>query len=110
MVLRVLDLGKGRALGHHDGRRDAQPSRMIGDALGMVARRHGDDAAGPLGLGQAEQLVQRPALLEGGGELQILELQPDLAAGDGRERARLPHRRAHHLSGDRRGGLFDIFQ
>jgi hypothetical protein len=47
----------------------------------VVAGAHGDDAAPALGLRQQEQLVQCAALLERGGELQVLELQPQLAAG-----------------------------
>ena len=42
---RVLDLGVGREGRHDDGGRDAEPAGVIGHALGVVAGRHGDDAA-----------------------------------------------------------------
>ena len=45
-------------------------------------------------LAELQQLVQRAALLVGGGELQVLELHPDLGAGDLRQRARMAARRA----------------
>ena len=44
-IARVLDLGEGRGHRHHDGGGNAQPPGMIGDALGMIARAHGGDAA-----------------------------------------------------------------
>ena len=80
--LGVLDLAERRSQRHHDGGWNAEPSRVIGHALGMIARRHGDDAARPFCGGQRQQLVQRATILERGGELQILEFEPDLAAGD----------------------------
>ena len=60
---------------------------VIGDALRVVAGRHGDDAALALVRRQGRQPVERAALLEGGGELQVLELEPDLAAEDLGQRA-----------------------
>ena len=59
---------------------------MIGDALRMVAGRHGDDATAALLIGELQQRVQCAALLEGGGELQVLELYPDVGLGDARQR------------------------
>ena len=44
----VIDFDERRALGHDDRRRDAETPRMIGDALGMVAGRHRDDAGAAL--------------------------------------------------------------
>ena len=44
----AVDLGEGRALGHHDRRRDAEPARVIGDALRVVAGRHRDDPGAAL--------------------------------------------------------------
>src|SRR5262249_50816494 len=55
--------------------------------LRMVAGRHGDDAALLLGRLQQRQAVEGPALLEGGGELLVFELEPDLAAEDVRQRS-----------------------
>ncbi len=78
----MLDLHGRRGLGHDDGDRRPQPLAMIGQTLGMIAGRGGDDAAPTLFLAQAQQLVQRAALLEGGGELQVLELHIYFRAGD----------------------------
>ena len=55
---------------------------MIGDRLGVVAGRGGDHPARALVVGQLEQFVERAALLVGGGELKVLELEPDLGADD----------------------------
>src|SRR5215470_17669041 len=41
----VLDLHHGRADRHDNGRGDAEALRVIGHALGMIARRHRDHAA-----------------------------------------------------------------
>src|SRR5690606_15580724 len=46
------------------------------------------------------QAVQRTALLERGGELQVLELQEELAAGDRRQRARMQERGVGDLAAD----------
>ena len=54
---------------------------MIGEPLRMVAGRGRDHAARALLVGQVQQFVERAAFLVGGGELEILELQPDLGAG-----------------------------
>ena len=71
----------GRRLGHDDGRGDAEPGRMVGDRLGVVAGRHGDDAGGALLGRQRQELGQRAAFLEGVGDLQVLVFDPDLGAG-----------------------------
>ena len=67
---------------HHDRRRNAEPLGVIRDRLRMVAGRRGDHAARALLRRQLQQFVERAALLVGGGELQILELQPDFGADD----------------------------
>ena len=53
----ALDLGEGRPLRHHDGGGNAEALRVIGDALRVVAGRHGDDAALGFLRRQALQLV-----------------------------------------------------
>jgi hypothetical protein len=107
-ILRMLNFGKGRAFGHDDGGRDAQSLRMIGDALRMIAGGHGDDAAPPFIVRQAEQAVKRAAFLEGCGELQILEFYPNVAACDARQSMRLQAWGSANLARDRRGGLTNI--
>ncbi len=106
----MLDLHERRGHRHHDGGGNAQPARMIGDALGMIAGAHGDDALFLFRGRESEQPVERAALLEGRGELQILEFEKDVAAGDLRQSARMAHGGALHLALDclRRGA--DIFK
>jgi hypothetical protein len=47
----------------------------------MIAGRGGDHAAGALLRRERQQLVERAALLEAGGELVVLELEVDLRPG-----------------------------
>ena len=75
------DLHERRRLRHDDGRRNAEPLGVVGDGLGVVAGRHGDDAARAFVRRQRQQLDQRAALLERGGRLQILVFDPDVGAG-----------------------------
>ena len=75
-------LHRRRRLRHDDHRRNAEPLGVIGDRLRVIAGRCRDHAARPLLRRQLQQFVERAALLVGGGELQILELQPDLRADD----------------------------
>ena len=70
-------------------------ARVVGDALRVVAGRHGDHAALALLRRELQQLVQRAALLERGGELQVLELEPDLGPGDARQRLAAQAGRVH---------------
>ncbi|MNV71724.1 hypothetical protein D3C71_1647610 [compost metagenome] len=51
----------------------------------MVACAHGDHAARSLLAGQLHQLVAGAPLLEGRGELQVLELEVHLGADDVRQ-------------------------
>ena len=103
---RVGDLRVGRAPGHHDHRAHAQPRGVVGDALGVVARAHRDHAAAALLLAQRQQLVERAALLERAGELQVLELEPDLGTGEVRQRAAVKDRRSLDRARDAHcGGL-----
>ena len=84
---RVLDLHARGEARHDDRRRDAQPLGVVRDRLGVVAGRDGEHALGALGGGELGHLVERAALLERGGELQVLELEEDLAAADLRQRS-----------------------
>ncbi|CFO07951.1 Uncharacterised protein [Bordetella pertussis] len=103
---RVGHLDRGSEARHDDHRRHAHALRVVRHALGMVAGRHGDHAGGALGLGQVEHPVEGAALLERGGELQVLELQPDFGAEDIGQRAGMRERRIEDLSPqDVPGGL-----
>ena len=72
---------RGACRRHDDGRRDAEAPRMIGDRLGVVARRHRDDA--PLGVRRRRgfRACSAPALLEGAGRLHVLVLDEDRGTG-----------------------------
>ena len=87
-------LHRRRRLRHDDDRRNAEPLGVIGDRLRVIAGRCRDHAARALFVGQLQQFVERAALLVGGGELQILELQPDFRADDLRQGPADQHRRA----------------
>ncbi len=94
------DLHRRRRLGHDDDRRDAEPLRVISHGLRVIAGRGRDHPARALLGRQLQQFVERAAFLVGGGELQILELEPDFRAGDFRQGLADQHRRAHDISGD----------
>ncbi len=64
--------------------------------------------AGPLVIGQLEQFIERAAFLVGGGELEILELEPDLGADDLGQGAALEEGRSDHGAGDAIGGGADV--
>ena len=107
---RARHLDAGREAGHDDGGRDAQALRVIGHALRVVARAHGDHAARALGRRQLHQLVAGAALLEAGGELQVLELEEHLRARQLGQRARFHARGFQHLPAHPRGGLLNVGQ
>ena len=59
---------------------------------------------------QRRHFDQRAAILERGGELQVLELDENLGARDLRDRARVVAWRPHDLAFQQLGGLANIFQ
>src|SRR5262249_9081368 len=77
-------------------------------ALGVVSRRRGDDPARPLARVEAEDLVQRAALLERPGHLQVLELEERTVAGDARERFGIRERRHVDRAGDPGARRLDV--
>src|SRR3569832_2714889 len=74
----------------------------------MVAGRGRDDAALLLLVGELRQPVPGAALLERGGVVQVLELDPDLGPGQLRQLARAAARRAVDVPLDALGGGFDV--
>ncbi|MNP37182.1 hypothetical protein D3C76_1306160 [compost metagenome] len=74
-----LDLRRGHRQ-HQDGLHP-QHARGVGEPLGVIAGRGGDDAVGDLFPGQRERLVQRAANLERPGDLQGFRLEIELATG-----------------------------
>ena len=101
----ALHLHERRGGGHDDRGVDAEPGGVVGDGLGVVPRRHGHHALGPLAVVELEQLVEGAALLEGRDELQVLELHDHGAAEHRGQGAGVGARRALDRAGDapRRG-------
>ena len=93
---------------HHDGRRNAQTPRMVGDALGMVAGRGGDNAGLARGIVERREFHIGAAVLERRRVLQVLEFQPDPAPGNLRQGARVQRRRAYDLAVQEPGCLADV--
>ncbi len=106
--LRRLDLHERRRYRHDDGGRDVEALAMVGDRLGVVAGGHGDDAARAGGRVEGCKLVERAALLERVGDLQVLVFDVDIGAGDRRERRVRQHGRAQDRPGDGAAGRLDI--
>src|SRR5262249_37308820 len=100
MVPRVRHLHERRTFGHHDGGAYAQPAAMVGDGLRVIARAGGDDALLSLVLGEKEELVQRPALLERAGVLEVLELEEATSPGGSGEGFAFPDRRELDVGAD----------
>ena len=101
-------LHRRRRRRHDDRRRNAEPLGMIGDRLRVIAGRRRDHAARALLGRQLQQFVERAALLVGGGELQILELQPDFGADDFGQGPADQHRRADDRALDALRGGADV--
>src|ERR1700722_2980535 len=81
---------------------------VIGDALRMVAGGSRDHALLALISGQGRQPIERAALLEGRGELQIFEFDPDIGAGDVGQCAAMIKIRPLDETGKRRSRGLDV--
>ena len=82
---------------------------MIGNRLRMISGRSRNHAARPFVGTELQQLVERAALLICGGELQVLELQPNFGADDVRQRSADEHRRSDDRALDTLGGGANVF-
>ena len=119
---RCLVLGAGKAAASMAVTLEAYADKYWPDAQldGMVVTRYGHaaptryidvvEASHPVPdlvelAGQQQQRVARAALLERGGELQVLEFQENLGADDLRQRARLDAGRVQQLSAQARSAL-----
>ncbi len=107
-ALGLLDFHERRADRHDDGRWNAQPLGMIGQALGVIAGRRREDAAGAFAVTQQQQLVERAALLEGRGELLVFRLDPQIGAGHRRQALRKGAGRSDDVTVQSVGGGLDI--
>ena len=79
---RALYFDARRKARHHDHGAQPQALCVVSHALGVVAGTHGNHAALALLGRELRQLVAGAPLLEGGCELQVLELEKHLRAGD----------------------------
>ena len=90
IALGVPDLVEGRMLRHDNRGRDAEPRRVIGHSLRVIARRDRDHASFSRGIVKRKKLQKRAALLEAARSLHVLVFDEDTRS---RERRKL--RRFH---------------
>ena len=107
-VLGVLHLHDGGAVGHADNALDPLPGGSQGHALGVVARRAGNDALAPLLFRQLADLVVSAPDLEAAGHLEVLGLEVE-AAVFGQQRRLDQVGAACDLFQDK-GGVVDFIQ
>jgi hypothetical protein len=98
-----------RCVARHDDRcPDAEAPRVIRDTLRVVAGRRRDDAVcAPVGW-KLQQEVAGAALFERRRELQVLELEAHVGAGDLGEGLRHRRRGLDHCATDALGGVVDV--
>ena len=107
---RALHFDARREAWHHNHGAQAQALRVVSHTLRMVAGAHGDDAALAFFRAELRQFVAGAALLEGGGELQVLEFQEYLGPGDVRQGARGHAGRAQQLALQAGGGGLNVVE
>ena len=95
---------------HHDGGRNAQPTGVAGDPLGVVARRHRDHPDTRLVRRQVFQLIERATILERAGVLQVLQLQSKVGPEALRQAGGSDRRGQQDLPGESDGGGADVVQ
>src|SRR3982751_2556775 len=81
---------------------------MIGDRLGVIASRRRDHPARTLLRRQLQQFVKCPALLVGGGKLEVLELQPDFGTDNFRQGPADQHRGSDDRALNPLGRIADV--
>ncbi len=67
---------------HADLRGNSPASGMVGNGLGVIARRCGDQTAASLFFRQGKDPVERAALLVGAGHLKVFKLQVDCVSSE----------------------------
>jgi hypothetical protein len=98
MTLGLRHFHRGGVLRHHDRARDAEPRRVIGQPLRMIARRRGDHPGRVRG--KLKQRIERPPLFVSGRELKVLELQINGCPSQLGQRPADQRRGAHHRVAD----------
>ena len=107
VVARGLELERRRVLGHADDRGRPRHPRRERDALGMVARREGDDPPGALPGREREELVERAADLERARALEPFALEEHAVSAGVVERLRRHDGRAVDAPGEAPRGRVD---
>lgn len=107
-LARILDLDVRRMARHDHGGEDTQLLGVIGNGLGMVAGRHGNDPRFALLRGQSQKLDQGTPVLEGSRELSILKLEPHIGSRDCGKRLGSSAGGLHHPAGDGLGSLINL--
>ena len=104
------NLGGRRVHRHDDGGFDACELGVARDGLGVVARRHGDDAGFTFGLGEQGDTVGGTALLEGAGGLEVVVFEVDFRAGEAGEAVRAQEGGAQYGALDPLGGVLHVLE
>ena len=81
VTARCRNLDERRGQRHANLGADAKLAGMVGNPLGVISGRGCNHPLGAFFGAEREQLVQRAALLERAGALQVVELQVNLVAG-----------------------------
>ena len=103
-------LGSRREGRHNDGSCNSQQVRVPSHRLGMVASRHGNNTPRPLVLGQHSQPISRTTFLERAGNLEIVQLQHDIRAGQPRNRMAVQHRCPQYAPSNPLGRLLNVLE
>ena len=103
-----VDLGDRRPLRHEDGRLDPEQLGRQRHALRVVARGRRDHAVGALLVGEPGDPGVGAAHLERARALEVLALEPHLAAAAGREPAGALHGRADRDAVEQGRGFLDV--
>src|SRR6185437_5618714 len=88
--------------------RNTKSRAVVGDGLCVVAGARGDDAAHAFLGREREEAVQRTAILERSGALQVFELEKERSRDAVAERERGYERRVHDGGSDERAGALDV--
>src|SRR5512135_2630216 len=102
------DFNQRRKLGHDDGRGDVQAPAVKRDRHAVIARAGGDHAAPGFFRRQRQQAIERAALFERAGHLQIFQLEKNFAAGHLADGFRARERGDINLLLDALPRLFDV--